>query len=234
MITTVLFDYGYVLAYPKAGNWFVTPNTKEILGRKNMITMGLRFRKLNDVFDHAYAYLNENHLLHTEEEEISQFEVFYQRILTGMCLKKEIVPLARLLAEDLVKNDNKVEFYDDVQQGLESLRKEYELAVLSDAWPSLRRILEHKNIDKYLKGLIMSCDYGMCKDRVELFNHAIDELSIRPEHTVFIDDSELNLKNARRAGLLPVLMDRNYKKKEAEFPIVHTMEEVSLFLHNLI
>lgn len=37
MITTLVFDYGDVLSYPKTGNWFITKNTRKIIGIPNYI-----------------------------------------------------------------------------------------------------------------------------------------------------------------------------------------------------
>lgn len=37
MIKNILYDFGYVLAYPKSGNWFIPPNARQILGIRNYL-----------------------------------------------------------------------------------------------------------------------------------------------------------------------------------------------------
>lgn len=230
MIKNIVFDYGRVLAYPKTGNWFITPKSKKIIGLRNTLKIILRYRHVNKAFREAYSYLDENHLLHTETEEVQQFKEFYQRFLLCIGIQKNIEDLSSALAEDIVYNDDKVVFYDDVVEKMIQLKSEYHIAILSDTWPSLKRILDNKKITPILDGLIMSCDYGICKNKIELFHKAIEVLKIDPKCSLFIDDSESNLKNAEIAGFIPILMDRESKQKNSNFPIVHNIEEVILFV----
>lgn len=225
MIKNVLYDFGYVLAYPRTGNWFIPPNARKILGFRNFLILLFRIRKVGAAFHKAHRYLNENHLLFTEEEEIDQFTEFYRMILTDLGIKKDRDSIAVQLAKDNVCNDNKVVFYQDVPGALEKAKANYRIGVLSDTWPSLKRIFDRQGITPKLNGLIMSCDYGICKDNIDLFRHTIDKLEIIPEETVFIDDSESNLDNAVKAGFIPIRMDRKRKVKASRYPIAHDLEE---------
>lgn len=226
MIKNIVFDYGYVLAYPRTGNWFIPPGTKEILSKGDVIRCIWKARRMKEAFQRSRIYLDENHLLFTEEEEIAQFHNFYREFLALMGIIKQQEEKAHALAVDTVCNDNKVVFYEDTVNSIRQLKADYHVYVLSDTWPSLQRILKHAHILEHLEGLIMSCDYGICKDNIELFYHAAAKLRIEPEESVFIDDSERNLENAKSAGFLPILMDRRGRKKEGNFPIAHNMNDV--------
>lgn len=114
MITTFVFDYGRVLAYPKMGNWFITPNTKKIIGIPNYIRCILNFKKIGVAFKNAYKFLNDNHILHTEQEEYLQFIEFFKIFFKSMNFKKDMTKECQELAHDIVYNDDKVSFYDDV------------------------------------------------------------------------------------------------------------------------
>jgi FMN phosphatase YigB (HAD superfamily) len=143
-----------------------------------------------------------------------------------MGINKDIDVISTDLAIDNVCNDEKVVFYDDVLDKMSKLKSTYNISILSDTWPSLKRVLSNKKIAVFLDGIIMSCDYGICKNNVELFNIAAVTLNIEPQYTAFIDDSELNLQNAETAGFIPILMDRKRKKKVSKYPIANNMEDV--------
>ncbi len=225
MIKNLIFDFGRVLAYPATGNWFITPETKNILG-------ALKFFKLTHspkspvAFRNSCKYLDTIHLLHTEEEEIEQFTEFYQKALNEIGIKDKDGSLASRLAQDVTLNDSKVVIYDDVLPCFEQFKKQYNISVLSDTWPSLRRVLKNNKIDPYLDGIILSCDYNEQKSGTKLFEIAVNELNILPEETVFIDDSESNLDNASKVGFNCVLMDRTGAKTDSKYLIIHNLNEL--------
>lgn len=226
MIKNIVYDFGFVMAYPRTGNWFIPPRFRKILGVGGCLLFLVKAYKIDRAFRTAHQYLNDNHLLTSEQEEFKQFTVFYERILADMGLRRNRHKKAALLAWDTVYNDEKVIFYPDVLRELKSAGESYTVAVLSDAWPSLKRIFEHRGIMKILNGLVMSCDYGICKNNIELFYKAASKFHIKPEETAFIDDSEENLDNAKKAGFLPIRMDRSDTVQESKYPLVHNLAEV--------
>ncbi len=230
MIKNILYDYGYVLAYPRSGNWFFPKDTYRIMGIRNTIKMLLRKARFSDSFHKAHGYLNENHTLYTEEEELEQFQRFYKIFFHEMGIRRRIDRISEQLAKETVCSDEKVCFYEDVKLELAKAHESCKVAILSDTWPSLRRLLEHQGIMEHLDGAIMSCDYGICKDNRKLFEITISMLNIVPEETVFVDDSEANLDNAFSMGIISVLMDRSNKIKQSRYPIVHNLNELYQFV----
>ncbi|WMJ87420.1 HAD-IA family hydrolase [Anaerocolumna sp. MB42-C2] len=226
MITTLVFDYGGVLAYPKAGNWFITQNTRKIIGLPNYMRCFLNYKKIAAALEKALKYLNDNHVLHTEQDEYLQFIVFYKIFFKSMGFTKDMTKECQKLAYDIVYNDDKVKFYDDVITMFTEIKKNYKIVILSDTWPSLKRILKNKGILPMLDGLIMSCDYGATKETTKLFEITTQELNLIPEECVFIDDSISNLENAEKAGYNPVLMDRNDKITTSKYPLAKNISDV--------
>lgn len=226
MIKNLIFDFGRVLAYPATGNWFITPETKNILGALKNFKL-THSAKSPAAFRNSCKYLDAIHLLHTEEEEIEQFTEFYKRALNKIGIKDKDGSLALRLAQDVTLNDSKVVIYDDVLPCFELFRKQYNISVLSDTWPSLRRVLKNYKIDPYLDGIILSCDYNEQKSGTKLFEIAVNELNILPEESVFIDDSESNLDNASKVGFRCILMDRTGTKADSKYPIIHSLNELS-------
>lgn len=225
MVKNLIFDFGRVLAYPATGNWFITPETKNILGALKFFKL-TRSRKSPAAFRNSCKYLDTIHLLHTEEEEIEQFTEFYKRALNEIGIKDNDGSLALKLAQDVTLNDSKIAIYDDVLPCFEQLKEQYTISVLSDTWPSLRRVLNDYKIAPFLDGLILSCDYNEQKSGTKLFEIAVNELNILPEETVFVDDSESNLDNASKVGFNCVLMDRTGTKADSKYPIIHNLNEL--------
>lgn len=229
MIKNLVFDFGRVLAYPATGNWFITPETKNILGALRFFKL-MHSSKTPTAFRNSCRYLDSIHLLHTEEEEIEQFTEFYKRALAEIGIKDKNETLSLKLAQDVTLNDNKVVIYDDVLPCFEELKSEYSISVLSDTWPSLRRVLKNYGVSQYLSGIVLSCDYNEQKSGTKLFEIAIKEWNILPEETVFVDDSESNLDNASKVGFGCILMDRTGKKKESKYPIVYDLNDLKSIL----
>lgn len=229
MIKNLVFDFGRVLAYPATGNWFITPETKNILGALRFFKL-MHSSKTPTAFRNSCRYLDSIHLLHTEEEEIEQFTEFYKRALAEIGIKDKNEKLSLKLAQDVTLNDNKVVIYDDVLPCFEELKSEYSISVLSDTWPSLRRVLKNYGVSQYLSGIVLSCDYNEQKSGTKLFEIAIKEWNILPEETVFVDDSESNLDNASKVGFSCILMDRTGKKKESKYPIVYDLNDLKSIL----
>ena len=55
---------------------------------------------------------------------------------------------------------------------------------------------------------------GMTKPSAEIFDYVCSECGIKPEETLFIDDSKKNVEGARRAGLNAYLFDGDVKGLE--------------------
>ena len=225
MINTIILDYGGVLAYPISGNWFIPFDLFKIVGFVNMLKLFVKRNKLNNAFNAGNVYLNENHKLFTEEEEYEQFIHFYKIVFKELKINIDDHRIGKL-AHSIVYNDYKIKFYDDVLDGITELKEKYKVIILSDTWPSAKRILDNNGILKLLDGLIMSCNYNEKKDSVKLFEIAIDKCRLVPGECLFIDDSLCNLKNAEAVGFKPVLMDRRNDTEECEYPVISGLDGI--------
>jgi putative hydrolase of the HAD superfamily len=73
----------------------------------------------------------------------------------------------------------------------------------------------------------MSSVHGSYKAEKILFKIAIEELGIKPEEAMFIDDSESNLNAAEEFGMIPILIDvYNSQKLTSKYPIIHSISEL--------
>jgi len=226
MLTTIALDFGNVLAFPASGNWFMPTNLPRFLGTRNMMIMASNAQVIEENMRRAQGFLSDNHLLHTEKEEFELFKEVY-RIVFGGCGFEGLDIIAEALAHDIVYNDARDAFYDDVLPGIRALEECWRVVVISDAGPSLRRVLAARGVLPLLDGLVISCHYGHCKsDGGKLFLSAIEHHGVVPEETLFVDDGADNLVWARKFGFHTAQMDREGELQASEYPLVHTLDEV--------
>ena len=206
-IKAILLDSGKVLNGPASGHWFITPNFWQYVN-------GEKFKKddkpkLGQAFQKANEYINMQKLIITKEEEYQHFVRFYQ-------IFAENVPELRIeqeqieeIAKDLVYNPDKYVFYEDALQMIPKLSKEYQLAVVSDAWPSLRDVFVKQGMDQYFECFVISSMIGTCKPDVKMYETALDKLGINPEEAVFVDDNLSNCIGAKKLGIHSFLLCRD-------------------------
>lgn len=206
-IKAILFDSGKVLNSPKTGHWFITPHfnkyvNKDVFDKQDPITVNKAFRK-------AYDYLCSNLLIETKEEEYKLFYQYYRIIaeeLPKLKLNREIIAE---LTKDLVYNDDKYVFYEDVYQVIPRLSESYALGIISDAWPSLIDVYEKANLKDYFHTFVISSILGVSKPNPIMYMTALEALGIEPHEAIFIDDCPDNCRGAKRLGIEALLLSRD-------------------------
>lgn len=58
-----------------------------------------------------------------------------------------------------------------------------------------------KSINDYFDGIVASFEELMCKPNPDIFRHLLDRYGLKPEETVFLDDSEANCASAASLGI---------------------------------
>ncbi len=218
-IKNIIFDIGGVLADPKSGHWFITPNFFNIIDRK-LIDMD----NLNQCFK-KYLYLQTQEPK-TETEEHDMFSNYYYNVLQELNypnLSKEMVDK---IADDCVYNDEKFIFYEDDKEVLENLSKKYNLYIISNGWPSSFRILRNKKLDIFFKGIIISSMYSTSKEE-NLFDLFLNEYQdVIPKESIYIDDRRHILDKANTYGFNLLLMDRKNIYTENKFKVINNMSDI--------
>lgn len=218
-IKNIIFDIGGVLADPKSGHWFITPNFWNIIDKKiiddNELESSLK----------KYLYLQTQEPK-TELEEHEMFSNYYYQVLKEINYPSMTKDIANKIADDCVYNDDKFIFYEDVKTILEKLSQHYNLYIISNGWPSSFRVLKNKNIDNYFKGIFISSMYSTTKEE-KLFDIFLDNYNnVNPEESLYIDDRRHILEKANMYGFNILLMDRKNTYKESKFKIINNMNEI--------
>jgi putative hydrolase of the HAD superfamily len=205
-IKAVLFDSGRVLNGPRTGNWFLPPRFFDYVNRD--VFESYPDKLLNKSFRKGMKYLLSKNLILSEEEELQHFCQFYRLFL----LKLPGIDIGEYeiskIAEDTVLNDEKFLFYEDVIDVIPRLRQRYLLGVVSDTWPSLDRVFKNVGLREYFSSFVMSSVLGVTKPHAQMYKKALEELDLKPEQVLFIDDNVRNIKGARKLGIQTLLMLR--------------------------
>lgn len=206
-IKAVLFDSGRVLNQSRSGHWFISPRFFEYVNYKKY--NAIDSKKIKIAFNKAGQYIGTQSLIETKEDEYIHFKRYYEIFsdnLPELELKEEQI---NCLATDLVYNMDKYIFYDDALVIIPELKIKYKLAIVSDAWPSLKDVYESKGLYNYFDSFVISSILGTTKPNEKMYLKALEELMILPEEAVFIDDNLINCKGAMKLGINGVLLCRN-------------------------
>ncbi len=111
-------------------------------------------------------------LVRVREEEVEVVNELYAYVKAN--LKNWVVPEAKKLIEDLVKEGYNVYIFSNVNQYL---------------LPEWKKLVNKK----YISGAIYSCEIGLTKPNVEAYKKALKTWKIKAEETLFVDDREKNL-----------------------------------------
>lgn len=206
MIETVVLDAGGVIVYPRMGNWLTPVRFEEIIGEKRLACVtGDQVRAAME--QSAKTYLDESLLLEDESWEFAVRRNYFLDLakrLSWTLTDREADSLAR----DMTENDARYDLYDDTRQGLTLLSEKYPLCLLSDAMPSLRRILENAGLMELFDAAVLSCEVGATKPNPRMYAAAMAKLDADPATAIFVDDRLDNLEGAEACGIRSIHMCR--------------------------
>ena len=218
----LILYFEIVLGKQKTGNWFITSNFYEIIG-KNKIDL----KRLNVLFNKYNKNISKKII--TKEEEYEAFKEFYFNVMNELKIVKNTEEISKKLAKDFVYNEDKYIMYDDVFDFLREQSSKTTLILLSDNWPCVYRILKKWNIYNFFSKIYISSEYAELKKDGKFFDYAINDFNIRQNEAIFIDDNPDLLEVANTKLLRPILMDREDKFNQFDkYKRITKLEEVNL------
>lgn len=212
-----------------ANNWFVSPNMLKILRIKDdnqLFDLKKAIKKAHPVLD-KYRYVPD------ETSEIACFEEFYNVALTEFNPNlNNISELSHKIALDITTNPLKYAFYEDSKLIIPSLKKDFKIALVSDAWPSMRFIYDYNNMTQYFDTIVISSELGVLKPDASMYETALEKLNLKPEECIFLDDNIDNCIGAKKLGIIPVLVSRNHEdyiknsKQYKDYLIIENLQQL--------
>ena len=104
----------------------------------------------------------------------------------------------------------KLDYLDQLRQ------RGYRTFLLSNTNPFVQAWAESSSfsaagrpLSSYLEKCYTSFEVGIMKPDAAIFRHLLADADIRPEETLFLDDSPANIETARREGILTLLVEKN-------------------------
>ncbi|MBN2146401.1 MAG: HAD family phosphatase [Anaerolineales bacterium] len=86
-----------------------------------------------------------------------------------------------------------------------TLRPQYKIGLLSNAWNDLRHELEARfAIADLFDAMIISAEVGLAKPDPRIYRLAVERLGVQPGEAIFIDDRLENVLAARQEGLYAI------------------------------
>jgi putative hydrolase of the HAD superfamily len=92
--------------------------------------------------------------------------------------------------------------FDDAIPFLERLRSRgIRIAIVSNCTEHTRPLLTELGVDVLVDALVLSCEVGAVKPAAEIFRYALDQLGIRPDAALFVDDQARFCAGAVAVGI---------------------------------
>jgi len=230
MIKGLLLDSGRVVNYSSSGHWFITPNFFNYIDKLSFDKLSKK--QVKDAFLMGLKYIDKQRVILDKEVEYKHFVKCYRIFLDELPMLKTDNLQAEHLAKDLVYNPKKYVFYDDAKPLLEVIKNDYKLAVVSDAWPSLRDVFIEADCYKYFDSFVISSEIGVCKPNAMMYCQAMTDLELKTEEVVFVDDRPKNCQGALNLGIKSYLLCRHwsnyiiYKLKYRQFSVIKNLKQL--------
>ncbi|TQR19430.1 HAD family hydrolase [Psychrobacillus vulpis] len=101
------------------------------------------------------------------------------------------------------------ELFPEIKGLLEELSKQYKLAVISNAMPSMDWIFDRLGIRKYFDSIILSAFVNEEKPGEAIYHIALNHVKAKKEECIFIDDKIENIEGSERVGIRGLHLDRD-------------------------
>jgi len=200
MTSGVILDSGGVMIRPVGGVWFPTLSLEQVLAER---CVTWERDRLDSAMAAGDAYLDSVHHvpLRDEAEERLVMVRYHETILAGVGVRHDREAIAREI-QRREETRVSVEPYEWTIEVLSELQaRSIPVVVLSNAWPSLRRLHRGLGLDRFVKAMVISAEEGCSKPDARVFARALEALGERPDRTLFVDDWPGHVEAANRLGM---------------------------------
>lgn len=90
--------------------------------------------------------------------------------------------------------------YDLVQE-IRKLRSRYKTGLLSNAFSDMRFWMKEWKIEDAFDQILISAEVKLMKPDPAIYSLAINQLGVKAQETIFIDDAAANIEGAKQAGM---------------------------------
>jgi putative hydrolase of the HAD superfamily len=89
----------------------------------------------------------------------------------------------------------------EIVEFLRSLRPDYFVGLISNAWPDLREYIASQKIDDAFDHMVISGEVGVMKPEARIYQLALEQAGVSPKEAIFVDDVYENIEGCERVGI---------------------------------
>ncbi len=195
-IKAIVFDVGGVLALPI--DPIKVEKQRKISGVHSIIAkkLGISLDQWFDSIDTTYAK--------SIEGKISKQKVLEIIAKNNKISKKKLRKIILKTYKSKFKQNKEL-----FKKAFKLRKKGYKIVVLSDQWHFSQEALMPKRLYRKFSEVIVSCEVGMRKPNLKIYNLLLDKLKLKPKQILFIDNQEWNIKPAKKIGIKTILYKNN-------------------------
>lgn len=206
MTDHVILDAGGVICLPRRGSWLIPVRFEEIIGPARLAAATPT--KIAAAMEASAAvYGDESLPIPDESVEFAIRRNYFLDLAKRLSWTLTDME-ADALARDMTENDARYDFYGDTRAGIENLRQGRGVYLLSNAMPSLKRVLRNAGLLELFDDALISTDVGAAKPDPAIYRALLDRNELNPVACCFVDDRIDNLEAARALGMRTVHMAR--------------------------
>jgi epoxide hydrolase-like predicted phosphatase len=84
---------------------------------------------------------------------------------------------------------------------LRSLKPKYKVGLISNAWSGFRNYIVHEKFDDAFHHMIISSEVGVAKPDAKIYHIALEQVQVRANEAVFVDDFIENIEACEQLGI---------------------------------
>lgn len=153
----------------------------------------------------------------TDASERLYWKYFVESLFPSLGISSDQPELIEWLI-DIYTSPQSLVCFDDVHQVLSELKnKNLTLGIISNAFPSTDKILDHLNLRQYFKYIFLSFELPFAKPEPQIYQFAAEKTNIPIENIIFIDDRWSFVKGAQEANMNAWLIERFSEEQSGLF-----------------
>lgn len=201
MINTIIYDLGGVVVYENQDLW--KSIFSDLLNTANTTKIDLETLK-----SHLVRYKSD---IQTGKMKLYDF---YQKVLNSV-QENNINPkeLLQIHLFSYIKHSGK---YDkDMLKLISHLRKKYCVICFTNTEPEIATLNKKRGLFDYFERAFISSKMGLKKPDLKSYRKVLNELRIKPQQAIFVDNDQNNVKAAKKIGVNGIVyQDINHLKRE--------------------
>src|SRR3954462_7306186 len=222
-LTALFFDVGNTLLFPNRAKMLRALHERSIFPSEDLLLQTERDTK------HAFDRLMEDHAA----VDHGFWRIFYTRLLKELGISDEA------LLDDLAARTRMSANWCDIRPGtrdaLLSLRREYRLAVISNADGKIADVLAHCGIADCFESITDSGIVGKEKPHPAIFEAALKSLGVNAGESLYVGDVySIDYLGSTGVGLEAVLFDVSGTYKGDGYPRIESLEQLKPVLKTLV